>query len=466
MAVVGALGTLGTQAALATGTRLVRRLFDPHVLHDVLTHTLDLATGVLLAGLLVLLISLEAPRRGSRQTLAFYSALATTTSFLILQGTPGTPPTAGSPAPVEQGPRPGRGPLAGWTDRPDDGAAAPHCLLARRAPRRASGSDHDPVPTSGPDERPSSSVRMAAPSSARRLPDVDQVDELEELRGTASIVSRFSTMALATVIAPLWTAGGVLAWIEVGSLGALTSTTYGKLVLGKVGIVVVIAAFAGYNRFRLIPEVLDEVNLATDLADEDTEPTELVRTALVDDPDLAEHARDEARAGLRRMSRTVMVEAVLVVVVLALTSVLVNTTPGRSAADTQGVANQTLPIATSTPGSTLNLVVAPAKAGTSEHHPPELRRSPGPTSQPWPDRSRWSSASRPTTSVPSKPRRPPGRTGPLPARHHRPHHPRGVDHHRGHPAERVRAAAHRLLGEGPLDSTTTYPGGHMVARPG
>jgi copper transport protein len=63
------------------------------------------------------------------------------------------------------------------------------------------------------------------------------------------------------------------------------------------------------------------------------------------------------------MSRTVMVEAVLVVVVLALTSVLVNTTPGRNAADSQGVANQTLPITTSTPGSTLNLVLAPAKAG-------------------------------------------------------------------------------------------------------
>jgi hypothetical protein len=41
----------------------------------------------------------------------------------------------------------------------------------------------------------------------------------------------------------------------------------------------------------------------------------------------------------------------------------VNTTPGRSAAEAQGVANQTLPITTSTPGSTLNLVVAPAKAG-------------------------------------------------------------------------------------------------------
>src|SRR6185436_17111176 len=63
--------------------------------------------------------------------------------------------------------------------------------------------------------------------------------------------------------------------------------------------------------------------------------------------------------------RTVMVEGLLILVVLALTSVLVNTTPGRSAAATQAIANQTLPITTSTPGSTINLIVAPAKAGVS-----------------------------------------------------------------------------------------------------
>ena len=353
--VVGALGTIGTQAALATG-RSWSAVFDPRVLHDVLTQTLDLATGVLLAGLLVLLISLEAPRRGSRQTLAFYGALATCTSFLFW-GHPLDSPDRWL-ALLSNGVHVMAaalwlGGLIGLTT-----VLRHRTVAARRHDDPAGRADPTPAEPAAP-----AAEGGGVDGTTLVRTTTAEVDQLEQLQGTASIVSRFSTMALASVIA-LWTAGGVLAWIEVGSLGALTSTTYGKLVLGKVGIVVVIAALAGYNRFRLIPEVLDEVHLATDLADEGTEPTELVQAALVDDPALAEHARDEARSGLRRMSRTVMVEAVLVVVVLALTSVLVNTTPGRSAADTQGVANQTLPITTSTPGSTLNLVVAPAKAGT------------------------------------------------------------------------------------------------------
>lgn len=356
--VVGALGTLGTQAALATG-RGWSAVVDLQVLHDVLNRTLDLATGLLLAGLLVLLISLEVPRLGSRQTLAFYGTLATCMSFLFWGHTLDTEER--------------------WLALLSNGV---HVMAAalwlgglvglvevlRR--RTAAARAQDEPPPDGDAERDLGSAGTAgAPGTegstlvrATSEAEVEQLDQLEVLQGTATIVSRFSAMALVTTLA-LWIAGGALAWIEVGSLSALTSTTYGKLVLGKVGIVVVITAFAGYNRFRLIPEVLDEVSLATGLADDDTEPTELVKAALVEDPALGRHAQQEARAGLRRMSRTVMVEALLVVVALALTSALVNTTPGRSTADTQGVANQTLPIATGTPGSTINLVVAPAKAG-------------------------------------------------------------------------------------------------------
>jgi copper transport protein len=359
VAVVGALGTLGSQAALATG-RGWSAAVDPRVLHDVLDQTLDVATALLLGGLLVLLISLEVPRRGSRQTLAFYGGLATCVSFLFWGHSLDSPDR--------------------WLALVSNGvhlvAAAlwagglvglavvlRHRTVAARAepdvpevPGSAGGTDSPVGATPNPSSSGGAPVALAVPQVADA--------ELAELRGTASVVSRFSTMAFVSVLA-LWVAGGALAWIEVGSIDALTSTTYGKLVLSKLGVVVVIAAFAGYNRFRLVPEVVDEVALADDLADEDQEPTELVRAALADDPELGTHARDEARTSLRRLSRTVLVEGLLILVVLALTSVLVNTTPGRSAAATQAIANQTLPITTSTPGSTINLIVAPAKAGVS-----------------------------------------------------------------------------------------------------
>ncbi len=252
--VVGAFGTLGTQAALATG-RSWSAVFDPLVLHDVLNQTLDLATGVLLAGLLVILISLEAPRRGSRQTLAFYGVLATCLSFLfwghaldarqrwVAMFSNGVHVVAGALW---------AGGLIGLT------LVLRHRMVAARD--HDGPSDRDPARSglNGPDE--SRADQVGGATLVRRASDT-AVDQLEQLQGTASIVSRFSSMALASVLS-LWIAGGVMAWIEVGSLSALTSTTYGKLVLGKVGIVVVIAAFAGYNRFRLIPEVLDEVNLA------------------------------------------------------------------------------------------------------------------------------------------------------------------------------------------------------------
>ncbi|MGZ4715746.1 MAG: copper resistance CopC/CopD family protein [Acidimicrobiales bacterium] len=354
VAVIGALGTLGTQAALATG-RSWSAVFDPAVLHDVLNQTLDLATLLLLAGLLIVLVSLEVPRRGSRQTLAFYGGLASCVSFLFWGHTLDSPDRW--VALVANGVHLVAAAL--WA-----GGLVGLAVVLRRRTVAARPQ---------PDDRPSAGTAPARPaSSSSAVPATDStvlvadrgtaVDHLEQLQGTASIVSRFSTMALVSVLA-LWAAGGALAWIEVGSVDAFTSTTYGKLVLSKIGVVVVIAAFAGYNRFRLIPEVLDEVRLATDLGDDETVPSELVQAALVDDPDLAGHAQDEARTGLRRMSRTVVVEALLIVVVLAITSVLVNTTPARSASETQGIANQTLPITTSTPGSTLNLVVAPAKAG-------------------------------------------------------------------------------------------------------
>jgi copper transport protein len=103
------------------------------------------------------------------------------------------------------------------------------------------------------------------------------------------VLTRFSSVALASVAALLVT-GAFQAWRQVGSWSALMSTTYGRELLAKIALVVLVVCVAAGAR-----QVL---------------------------------RRHGAVATLRR---SVAVEAVLVLVVLAVTSGLVATEPARSA---------------------------------------------------------------------------------------------------------------------------------------
>ncbi|WP_374457934.1 copper resistance CopC/CopD family protein [Nocardioides sp.] len=112
----------------------------------------------------------------------------------------------------------------------------------------------------------------------------------------AQTLARFSTLAggLLLVVAG---AGAFLTWRIVGSWALLVETTYGRLLLVKVGLAVLVAAIGGWNRWRTLPAV---------------------RTA-------AGFGDRERAAGL--VTRTVRVEAVLLVVLLGVTGVLVNKSP-------------------------------------------------------------------------------------------------------------------------------------------
>ena len=70
----------------------------------------------------------------------------------------------------------------------------------------------------------------------------------------AETLARFSTAA-AGVLAALVATGSVLAWRILGSWGALVDTTYGRLLLVKVFIVVVAMAIAAWNRWSLLPRL-------------------------------------------------------------------------------------------------------------------------------------------------------------------------------------------------------------------
>nr|MDT0660979.1 copper resistance protein CopC [Micromonospora sp. DSM 115978] len=148
-------------------------------------------------------------------------------------------------------------------------------------------------------------------------------------RELGAILPVWSRWAAAAVCA-LLLAGTTQALIEVGTLGALFSTPYGRLIMAKVGLFAVVLAVAAYSR-------------------------QLVR-------------RRTAAGRPGRMRQLVIAELAVTVVVLAVSSVLVQTTPARTvAADTAaGVAyfNTTL----TSPVYALRVVVDPARTGNNSVH--------------------------------------------------------------------------------------------------
>lgn len=144
----------------------------------------------------------------------------------------------------------------------------------------------------------------------------------------ARLVRRFSSVALATLVA-LAAAGGALAWVEVRSLGALVTTTYGWTLLAKIALVAAVVGVAAYNRRALVGAV--------------------------------------ARSGdaWRRLSATVRFEAVAIAAVLGVTALLVTLVPARTAAGIGEVFVDYVPLGDS---HQVNVVVDPARTGQNEIH--------------------------------------------------------------------------------------------------
>ncbi len=104
------------------------------------------------------------------------------------------------------------------------------------------------------------------------------------------LVPRFSRVAIASVVTLLAT-GVVGAWIHVGSVDALIATPYGRWLVLKVSIVLVVLVLGGLNWRRLTPRMAD-------------------------------------RSGPEALRRAALLELALAGVVLAVTAVLVRTPPG------------------------------------------------------------------------------------------------------------------------------------------
>ncbi|WP_323794377.1 copper resistance protein CopC [Nocardioides sp.] len=117
-------------------------------------------------------------------------------------------------------------------------------------------------------------------------------------RDGAAALTRFSEVA-AGLLVVLAITGTLMGWRILGGWGPLVETDYGRLLLVKVVIALLVAAIAGWNRWRLLPAVHLGVGHAAQ------------RSAVV------------------RVARVVRAEAALLVVLLGVTGFLVNLSPSE-----------------------------------------------------------------------------------------------------------------------------------------
>lgn len=120
-------------------------------------------------------------------------------------------------------------------------------------------------------------------------------------RDLALLLARFSTLA-ATVLGTLAVTGVLLGWRILGSWQLLVETTYGRLLLVKVAIALLVAALAAWNRFGLLPRTGDRAG------------------------------HDERRRVALLVRRSVAAEALLLVGLLGVTGFLVEQPPRAEAA--------------------------------------------------------------------------------------------------------------------------------------
>lgn len=146
---------------------------------------------------------------------------------------------------------------------------------------------------------------------------------------TAEHLVRFSQLATVATLS-LAAGGSVLAWSQVRSPGGLTGTGYGMILLAKVGVLAVVLSLAAYNHYRLVPAMRS----------------------------------DRSPATISRFRDALGSEAVGLLAILVLSSVLVVVTPA-TAAVSDGPVEVLVDLGDT---GSVQVVVDPAKAGFNEIH--------------------------------------------------------------------------------------------------
>lgn len=186
----------------------------------------------------------------------------------------------------------------------------------------------------------------------------------------AHAVARFSGYA-AILVALVVVSGTAMAWIEIGGIDPLTSTTYGRLFLAKVALIAVVIAGAAWNRFRLVPALTPLVSSDATTVHHRGEAVAAGDAADAEHADEVGEASDTDDAAARGdrgptwevLGRVLRLEVGALVAVLAVTGVLVNVTPAEVAVD-RGPATVSAPFG----DGTLEVVVDPASPGRNDVH--------------------------------------------------------------------------------------------------
>ena len=249
LTLLSAIGIVMSQAALLTG-KGAGAITDSNVLRDVLNQNLGWSLALLLIGLAAVHLSTDLSKKVVSKSLALYGGLAVTVSFAV------------------------------WGHATE---------LSPKAISLAADAIH----------------ATAAALWLGGLVGLVMVLSLrtpETVRATAGIISRFSLMAFWSVIA-LTIAGLTLTITgSDASLNSILTTTWGQLVLAKIGLTLIVVLIAAWNRRTLVPSLISPTENNGELA---------VRWAT--------------------LLRTVRAEAVLLVAVVALTAIVVNVPPARTA---------------------------------------------------------------------------------------------------------------------------------------
>ncbi|MFE9766736.1 copper resistance CopC/CopD family protein [Streptomyces sp. NPDC005808] len=210
----------------------------------------------------------------------------------------------------------------------------------------------------------------------------------------AAAVQRFSRVAFGSVIALVAT-GIYQSWRQVGSWSAFTDTTYGQLLLVKIGLVTVLVGIAWISRrwTGQLSELPAPQAVAAAVVEQRAKTRTKVPAGSGDSRRAAQLARQEAalattrdkrlrdadplRSGLRR---SVLAEAGVAVVLLAVTTVLTSTEPGRTEeeakAATSATSQQAGPLSLKIPfdtgaedgKGTAEVTLDPARVGANEMH--------------------------------------------------------------------------------------------------
>jgi copper transport protein len=249
LALFSAIGIVMSQAALLTG-KGAGAVTDSNVLRDVLNQNLGWSLALLMIGLAAVHLSTDIPKKVVAKSLALSGGLAATVSFAVWGHATELSPTAISLA-----------------------ADAIHATAAALWLGGLVG-----------------------------LVMVLSLRTPETVRATAGIIGRFSLMAFWSVIA-LTIAGLTLTITgSDANLNSILTTTWGQLVLAKIGLTLIVVLIAAWNRRTLVPSL--------------TSPTANT---------------DELAVRWATLLRTIRTEAVLLVAVLALTAIVVNVPPARTA---------------------------------------------------------------------------------------------------------------------------------------